>query len=632
MSYFENLKNSLEALNRQSPFLVKKLIHHQLDQKNGPTQFSTGSQGELNLKIEQDNQNFYLHDPANVLGEIKLWTQSLPPFKQIQVVYGSGLGYSYLYLKKWLEEDPDRLVIYLESHLSVLFHLFQTDIGLKMALHPQLQFYSFENDQELEFLLQYLAAYLTSYKVDVATLPSYEKHYPKTSKQLSSRLIALQTLLSTRIIETKTSSPQVFSNFFKKLPILPKQLNFSKLHNTFKDIPCIICAAGPSLDKDLHHLENLSSKALILAGSSAIPALNQAGIEPHMGSFFDPFPRLHERSRSSTAFEMPTIHCARTYHQTSNEIHGPALYTKGSDDLPLVDWMENALGLYGSQIKEYISVTTYNTCIALHLGCNPIIYVGLDLAYTNNRSYSSHFDESKLDDTHLEEAETFKYNEDYWAKDLKGDPVLTRKGWEVEASFLADITSLSQKTSFYNATEAGLGIIGVKNTSLEKLLENELIHSYPIEEKIHAYLQEIKMTGEKLDDPYSISQTFFQSLKRCKAIYKNVLSANKKLIVLNQKGSLKELKLDYVQNALEKLNRELAYQYYLTHHHQVVDIEHLKTHRLFQTLRPNSPKNLVYEIELRRLEIKFNQYLQQCMRYIHFLDKWLINYKKDDVK
>ncbi len=611
MSKIDNLKKSLHALSVKNAILVKNLM--QIKQQQGELKFSfvNTQRGELNLFYDS-SPSFHLHDPQGAIKSETPWIHSLAPEKKVIFIFGTGLGYSYILLRKWLSQNPHNTLVYLEPHLGVLFHLFQTETGTQMAQHPRVHFYTFGDKNELNYLLHYLAAYFSHYNVQITALPSYQVVYPDLCTYYTQELAYNHSMVTTRIIESKTSFHFAMRNTLNKMSSLSGHIKANRLKRHFDQIPCIIVGAGPSLKKNQDILKTLRQKALILAGSSAIPATNYLNVEPHFGTYLDPYQRVHERFIKTTSFEMPSFHSARTYLETSKSIHGPKFYLKGSDEFPYINWLENELGFDGPLVKELISVTTFNTNIALMLGCNPIIYVGVDLAYTGNESYSSgvekNFQAEKLP---VNESENFQFNENVWSKDIFGQPILTKEAWKIESHFLSEIFKIYPNHTFINATEGGLGFLGAENMPLHTVKNNFLQNSFPLDEWIHTDSIGHVLENSKLPQQcYKLFKELKESFKRVQRIYKKVLKEIYTLEKANIKEKLKEVDEQFVYEAQVDISNEIAYQYLLTHQHQIIDTENLKTHRFFYLLSPDAPSKLKNEIQLKRLKTRFQNYLQ----------------------
>lgn len=627
MSNLENLKECLNQLSLQNPQLVQSILKHINKGTLEEFALKTTERGEFNLFFNKKHRPFYLHDPSGAAVEANAWFMNLNPRRQVLYQFGVGLGYTFVYLKKWLEAEKNHHLVFLEAHLPVFFHLFQTEIGRKIVEHPRVHLYHFSNRKNLDSLVEYLATYFSLLRPSYSALPSYERAYPNLSAYMADKLPERQEMISTRLIESRSASRQAFTNFIQKFPNLSGNYNGSKMTDLFRNIPCIICGAGPSLKKNIDLLKGLKDKALILAGSSAVPALSHAGITPHFGNFFDPYPRVHQRFMNTTAFEMPTFHCARTYYETSRWIHGPKLYTKGSDDIPFVDWIENELGFCGGLVREYISVTAYNTSIALRLGCNPIIYVGVDLAFTENNQYmeGAHNQTSyKMQDKEKVE-DGLEYNEETWSKDIEGNPIRTRFGWEVESRFLGDIVApFRAQREIINATEGGIGIVNVPNLTLKEVSDRFLLQSYPLDELIHLNLSTLRVQDPKiLKKCMGLFREFKESFDRVEKLYQGVIKDVKNLRAQNLRQELEEIDESFLFEAETQISEEIAYQYYLIHHHQAVDIENIKTKTLYKELSSDAPKTLHHEIKLSRIFNRFSSYLGHSKVYKQILSDYL---------
>ena len=73
---------------------------------------------------------------------------------------------------------------------------------------------------------------------------------------------------------------KVFANVVKNMERLPHSYDGSRWFGSFKNVPAIICAAGPSFAKNSAYLKTLTERALLIGGGSALNVLAHAGIVP----------------------------------------------------------------------------------------------------------------------------------------------------------------------------------------------------------------------------------------------------------------------------------------------------------------------------------------------------------------
>ena len=116
--------------------------------------------------------------------------------------------------------------------------------------------------------------------------------------------------------------------------------------------------------------------------------MNAADIEPHFAAGIDPNSPQYLRLLHNTSFETPYFYRGRMHHPAFRLIHGPRLYINGGGGYDTPEWFEEHLGIASEVVDEGHNVVNFCTSLAYELGCNPIIFVGLDLAYTGMQAYA----------------------------------------------------------------------------------------------------------------------------------------------------------------------------------------------------------------------------------------------------
>ncbi len=627
MAESDIFKKNLEYLAKNDLVLAKKILNFQKTERPVSIGFSDTSKGELNLLYRSKRRSFFFHSPEGAVEEAFRRSQEIPAGKKIIHIFGVGLGYSFSALRKWLKSDINYQLIFIEPILQVILFLLQTEIGSKLIRHPQVHLYHAKSKYDLIRLMDFLALEFALLKTATATLPAYKKLYPNTSHFFETTMKMKQDGVSATIVEAEHASKPVFTNFILKLLHLSDSYNASSLKSTFSGMPCIICGAGPSLKKNFERLKSLRSKALILAGSSAIPGLTQQGLYPHLGTFFDPYPRVYDRFLNNQHFEMPIFHCTRTFHNVTRYLHGPKLYLRCRSN-GLVSYLEDLMQLEGDLLTPHVSVTTFNTAIAAYLGCSPIIYVGVDLAYTDNQSYMNGVvKDADFTEKQNESKEDFEVNESLWSKDIYGEPVLTKSGWILESDTLSLMQKENPSLSFFNATEGGLGMKGIPHLTLKEVEERYLTCDYPTDEWIHASIlpRKIRQTNRKSK---MFLKEFSRSLRRCSQRYGRVLREMDRLLRRNQKGEDSPTDETFFEEVYQGISEEMAFQYLLTGENQAIEVSMLKLmhfHRAFE----ESSFLLHQNIRLKLLKTRFIAYKKVSDYYIGALKHLLHIYETD---
>jgi SAM-dependent methyltransferase len=170
------------------------------------------------------------------------------------------------------------------------------------------------------------------------------------------------------------------------LPTIVSEGDADVLSGLFNDVPAIVVGAGPSLDQNLAALSALRDRALIIAVDTAVRPLLAAGIRPHLVVSVDPsdanarhlndLPDVRGLWFVAEGALAPSVFpqfAGRTFtFKVSNHDPWPWLAAHHCDRAKLQTWG---------------SVLTTAFDVALRAGCDPVVFAGADLAYTEGLQY-----------------------------------------------------------------------------------------------------------------------------------------------------------------------------------------------------------------------------------------------------
>lgn len=411
----------------------------------------------------------------------------LPDLMQLFYFYGLRDGSVYSYLRPWLQEKPDRKLVILIPDLKELASFLYKEVCTEILADPQC---ILAQSSDIETLIEKFPLA----HVEVETFRSLRKN-----RFFRLRLkILRKTTLSHGLHLDRLHGHQPFRNFAANLTQLPRSFYANRMEGMFKGIPAIICGAGPSLQKALPLLKTFENKALIMAGGSTLAALSSFGILPHFGMAIDPNPDEYLRLKNSFAFEVPLLYSTRVYPEIFSTCNGPFGYMRaGIGGVPEL-WMEERLGLkeplLGTHLNsDTLSVTAICLAWAEFIGCDPIIFSGLDLAYTDRKRYSPGVVfQDRLD----QQAHTRAGDRLLWKKGWGGKKVCTAVRWLMEASSFSHFVKKHPKIRFFNTTEGGIGIPGVPYCSLDAVSAQFLTRSQDLRRKVHEAILEASMPSD----------------------------------------------------------------------------------------------------------------------------------------
>ena len=155
------------------------------------------------------------------------------------------------------------------------------------------------------------------------------------------------------------------------------------LMDRFKDVPAIVCGAGPSLQDAQPYLANIGPRALILAAGTAAPILGEWGVEPHLALSIDKETPV-ELARRQPFHELTTVMQSRFNPDCAAILQGEKIVAPESGPLPWERWWvdETLPFSFGWTVGNFA------TKIAIWMGCNPIIWAGMDFSYPANQKYA----------------------------------------------------------------------------------------------------------------------------------------------------------------------------------------------------------------------------------------------------
>lgn len=521
-------------------------------------------EGVNNLILEKDVERYDLYATHDPLEETRQWFASLNlDHVNVLYVYGVGLGYAYEAAKAWLKASPQHYLVFLEDNPEVLHRLFETPQATELLKDKQVRLYDISLVDKFDERIRYLARIFGRYEILVVGLDFYLKEFADRFHVIQSNLAFWHHYQASLGAEFLHSGEHFYRNFYQNLRQLPQAFCGSELYGKFKGVPAIICGAGPSLEKNLGLLETLGDRALIFAGGSAMNAVNSHGFRPTFGAGIDPNPEQLTRLIMNTAYEVPFLYRSRMYYKALDLVHGTLLYVTGSGGYKISKWLEESFKILGEHVDEGFNVINFNLSIAQAMGCNPIILVGVDLAYTDRRSYHSGVISHPLHSRH-HDFRTKGLEDLLVSPDIFGEPVYTLWKWITESYWISRFTTIHPNVLLINSTEGGIGMQGIPNKPLDEVIHHLLQRRFDFSVWTHGEIQETslseRVTQEGLADWL---KEVFDSSTRCFICCEELKKETLRLVDLQKgEGNIIEESEVYTQQR-ELLESEPSFKYIL---------------------------------------------------------------------
>jgi hypothetical protein len=458
------------------------------------------SDKELNLQLNIEGEwlNCEGDDP---IAEAAEWLKQIDIDScEVLYVYGLGLGYIFDQLTDWLAK-PDHHLVFIEDNINVIGAFLTTERANKILIHPQVWvYYKDYSKSKIELFIEIFAMK----KPKVVALPFYFKNFKGAFDELKVKIEFIRNMQFRNANEFRALGFGFIPNYIGNLKFLPKAYLGNRLFGKFKGVPAIICGAGPSLMKNIDLLHKLGDKAIIFAGGSAMNVINAHGIIPHCAVGIDPNFEQGTRVIMQKVFEIPFFYRNRMSCDALELAGGDRVFLSGSSGYDIADYFEKDLDLPKGDLEEGCNVINFSLSIAANMGCNPIILIGVDLAYSSNQSYAEGVTNHPIHYTKSLFRTKEQTEELILQLDIYGQPIYTLWKWITESLWFSAFADRHPEINLINATEGGIGFKGVKNKPLKEVADELLGMDLDLHARMHAELQdnpvEKSMTKNQLRD------------------------------------------------------------------------------------------------------------------------------------
>ncbi|MEL6181534.1 MAG: 6-hydroxymethylpterin diphosphokinase MptE-like protein, partial [Myxococcota bacterium] len=194
------------------------------------------------------------------------------------VLIGAGGGAMPLEMWRALEGSPTTQLIVLEPDQRILSHMFRHTEGLE-ELDPK-RVAVFSSRQSL--MLHISRVFRRRGRLLVVCPPAYRQICRDQLKPIF-KAIEDGVILADVNRNTHTSrARQWVRNLLRNIKRRSEHPSLFTLEGQFADVPAVLVAAGPSLDRNIHLLRQVQDDVLIICVNTSLKALLKANVKPHL--------------------------------------------------------------------------------------------------------------------------------------------------------------------------------------------------------------------------------------------------------------------------------------------------------------------------------------------------------------
>lgn len=432
--------------------------------------------GLLTLRLRNDGQDVFLHDSDDPEHGGRKWAEEnrnqgiawkipalandseAPQGGCLWIVLGCGLGY-HVHALQGLLPAEDKIIVAEASPEADYFWFFQRHT----AKEPIERFFA----SQIRHSARKVALFLQEHGLGQVRCLQYEP-IVKTHEEVfvtfknGTWFTALQDALQ-ELQEEESEAWELVENAVHNVPAVLSQLGLRDLQSKMQNIPAVLVAAGPSLNKNIDVLAKQQDKVLIIASGSAIGALKRNGITPHMLVVGDPFNRNFFELETSLNEE---VLLATSYYGMEKAVaahKGKMLFFDFADyPLPFPYPGLETLVPETEKLCGTASVATLSLDIAVKLGCWPIVFIGQDCALSEKADHAEGVLAHGYSGNPQEEM--------LWVPGYYGEQVRTIHNFYNLLHYFAQYLAKLPEGRVINATEGGAQIKGAVQQSLQETL------------------------------------------------------------------------------------------------------------------------------------------------------------------
>lgn len=409
-----------------------------------------------------------------------------------------SMGQEFEYMFKEADKNCEVLIVFGIGNGQILRYIKQNFINLKSLyiVEPFLEIFkkftinfdfhsTFMEMGEISFIVNKDAAtsanLITSIfsdsnytSVEVVSTIAYESlilDYYSTLKErilrsFRGKLSNIVTINSTRYIWLKNSIDNLRFPFY----------NQEILKDKIRGKAGVIVGAGPSLNKHFDLLQDLKDRSIMIGASSAIRILNSRGISPDFKMVIDayPDPSIYDEDFFDHEKSNPILFAGQTYREILPKYSGDKYHMILPTDM-FSQYIYKLMDEEYEIIRSGASVVHSAFSFLAQAGCNPIIFIGQDMCFYDEKLYASG----------IESLDQNSFDERGWItmKDVYGNDVQTVRGYLQIKYDYEELIKNYPKVRVINASEGGLGIEGTEFKPLADVLRDDLTDAISLDLK-----------------------------------------------------------------------------------------------------------------------------------------------------
>lgn len=375
----EIFQQNIQLLRDRNPELHDILINHHAGSSFREIPTLSGYPTLLHCPDNNESPS-YLHSPENPLQEAHDLISNLQFHgEDITILLGFGLGYLPLVMSDHM--NGDHSIFMIEASIDILLMAFRlVDLSSILKNHKVNIFHTDQihliwNELEKNTLN------ILGGEVKKLVYPPCRNIFPENYEAIEERIEAFVTAQQENFFALEGHWEQMTENVLNNLSPMKDAESIDSLFNRTENLPVLVVAAGPSLDKNIRQVKELEDRLFIISVDTAFQPLIREGIIPDLVVSVDPSPgnlKKFEQIPKEMLERVPLVFTPYVYHKIPDKFPKPGF----------IFGMPNRLIQWALNLRDHVSELPYGFTVSHHafylaraMGADPIIFAGLDLAF-----------------------------------------------------------------------------------------------------------------------------------------------------------------------------------------------------------------------------------------------------------
>ena len=500
------------------------------------------------LKLNENGKDRYIGSYYNHKRDINRFIKDIGEINDNSVIITYGITDGEYLLELSRIKEKNFKVIVLEKNEQLINNIINDEYYNEVLNDERIKIFKYD-EKEIKNIYK---CELNLSNIYNAKIVSNSGIY-NSSKEMLRISQELKTFISKNVLHNNTISyfsERWFESFVKNFKYTLNSTFLDEIEGEYINKPAIILSAGPSLEKNINLLKQCNEEFIIISGGRTLSKLEEINVKPDIIAIIDGDERSYDLVKDNLNIDVPLVFCNYTNEEIVDNHVGKKIYDSTGIDFigPIVKKIQKPRFEGGSVAHSCINT-------AIHLGCNPIVFIGQDLAYTNNKI---HADFCELKSKKYKEEEVFdnlKSENDIFIDDIYGNKVRTSLSLNTFRENIEEIIRENKNVKFINATEGGALINGAEVMTLQNVIS--LYGKNKIGDKV-LHLNRTLKKEEKSKAICEFEKTL-KYLKDMKIKCNKLIDLNKNLKVKYDKKKFEEY--DKISSKMDILEEELKNLY-----------------------------------------------------------------------